>query len=187
MPLNILKFLVVECNMIMSHTIESGYLLHSYQLPLILVHWFSITCEVRDICDKPRQADEPWKRAKQLSMSSYGVNEQELIRVYHAIITSLMFASPAYSQLPATLLAKLEKFQRPSVDLRWFVLRLWLLPLEAAAVSILCQAEENAEHPLHVFVPSGLLPVTHKLRVLVSNTSSRLNSFVSASLLANCQ
>ena len=45
-------------------------------------------------------------------LKTYGVSVQELIRVYHAIITSLfMYASPAYGQLPATLLAKLEKFQ----------------------------------------------------------------------------
>ena len=92
------------------------------------------------------------------------------------------------------LLAKLEKFQNrghrlicgySSCSCGGFPSL--LQKLEAAAVSILRQAEENAEHPLHRFVPERL-PATQKLRLPVSNTSRRLNSFiVSASLLVNCK
>ena len=117
------------------------------------------------------------------SLKAY-VTKPELIRVYHAIISSLfMYASPVYGQLPITLLVKLEKFQnrshrlicgRPSCDCSSFP----VLPhkLEFAAVKLLQQAEVNVEHPLNEFVPERL-PATKKLRLPACNTTRRLNSF----------
>ena len=121
------------------------------------------------------------------------VTKLELIRVYHAIITSLLlYASPAYGQLPVTLLTKLEKFQNrahrvicggSSHDCSRFpgLSR----KLEVAAMNLLQEAEENAQHPLHGFVP-GRLPASRKLRLPACNTTRRLNSFfVWASQLSN--
>ena len=42
-----------------------------YPLPFLHCSWFDITCEVRDIYEEPRHADEPWNQSKQLSMSEY--------------------------------------------------------------------------------------------------------------------
>ena len=128
-------------------------------------------------------------------LKTYCVSKPELIRVYHAIITSIfMYASPAYGHLPATLLAKLEKFQNrghrlicgtSSCDCDGFPSL--LRKHDGAAVNVLLQAEEHVEHPLHGFVP-GRLPATQKLRLPVCNTSRRLNSFfVSTALLVNLQ
>ena len=126
-------------------------------------------------------------------LKTYCISKPELIRVYHAIITSLfMYASPVYGELPATLLAKLERFQNrghrlicgtSSCHCGGFPSLCW--KLEGAAVNVLHQAEGNVEHPLHRFVP-GRLPATRKLGLPVSNTSRRLNSFfVAAARLSN--
>lgn len=107
------------------------------------------------------------------------VSRPELLLVYHAIITSLlMYASPAYGQLPATLLAKLERFQSrahrlvcesSSCDCSG--------KLEVAAVNLLQRAEIHDNHPLHKYVP-GRLPATGKLRLPYCKTTRRLNSFL---------
>ena len=121
------------------------------------------------------------------------VTKPELICVYHAIISSLfMYAAPVYGQMPATLLTKLEKFQKrghrlicgdSSCDCGGFP----SLPrkLENAAMKLLRQAEINTSHPLHEYVPQRL-PITSKYRLPICNTTRRLNSFfVWASRIAN--
>lgn len=111
------------------------------------------------------------------------LSSQELIRVYHAVITSLiLYASPAYGRLPTTLLMRLEKFQNrghrlicgPSCECDGF-------PslgqrIEDAAVKFLRIAESYHDHPLHNDVP-GRLPATNRMRLPFCNTTRRLNSF----------
>ena len=120
------------------------------------------------------------------------ITPSELTQVYHGIITSLLkYASPVYGQLPATLLAKLEKFQRrghrlicgpscrcdafPSLDKEF----------EDAAMRLLEQAEAHRSHSLHSFVP-GRLPASNQLRLPPCKTRRRSDSFIPwASRLCN--
>ena len=117
------------------------------------------------------------------------LSREELVRVYHAIITSVfLYASPVYGCLSSTLLSKLERFQRrahrivcgPTCDCNHFP------PLsskfEAAALQLLLRAETNNYHPLHELVPPRL-PASNKLRMPACATSRRLNSFVPWSIL----
>ena len=112
------------------------------------------------------------------------VTIEELIQIYHAIITSvLVYASPAFGKLPSTLLGKMEKFQRrahrlicgPACNCSRFP------PLgrrlEDVAVDLLLRAEANSDHPLYKYVP-GRLPMTNRFRNPVCNTNRRLNSFL---------
>ena len=108
----------------------------------------------------------------------------QLIHIYHAMITSLfLYASPVYGHLPATLMSKMEKFQKrghrlicgsscscdafPSLEEKF----------EQAALQLLLSAEANEEHSLHVFVPERL-PASGKFRLPVCRTTLRLNSFI---------
>ena len=52
---------------------EPGSTAEYAKLPILLscAFWFGITCEVHGICEKPRYSDEPYNRAKQLSMFGY--------------------------------------------------------------------------------------------------------------------
>ena len=112
------------------------------------------------------------------------LSTSELLRVYHALITSIiLYASPVYGQLPVTLFARLEKLQRRAHRLicghgcpcdGFPCLR---RRFEEAAIKVLQQAESNHEHPLHDYVP-GRLPNTNLLRLPVCRTNRRLNSFV---------
>lgn len=110
------------------------------------------------------------------------VSAQTLIRVYHALITSLfLYASPVYGQLPATLLSRLEGFQRRAhrlicgcscacdgfPELRG--------KLEDNALRLLLASEVDEDHPLHGFVPKRL-PSTKQFRLPVCRTTKRLNS-----------
>ena len=114
----------------------------------------------------------------------YCVTTEELMLIYHALITSVLcYASPVFGLLPSTQLARLEKFQRRAhrlicgctCDCGGFP------PLsgrfEDTAVELLLRAEANQDHPLHSFVP-GRLPTTNHFRNPVSNTNRRLNSFI---------
>ena len=108
----------------------------------------------------------------------------ELIRIYHAIITSLfVYAAPVYGNLNSTLSTKLERFQRrahrlicgptPCTCNRFPTLR---SRFEDAAVQLLLCSEGNKDHPLHEYVPERL-PLTSKFRMPVCATTRRLNSF----------
>lgn len=111
------------------------------------------------------------------------VATDELVRVYHAIITSVfLYASPSYGRLPSTLLTNLERFQRRAHRLicgaacncnRFPPL---VSRLEGAAHKLLLRAEFNAHHPLHDLVPERL-PASSRFRMPVCLTSRRLNSF----------
>lgn len=111
------------------------------------------------------------------------VATDELVLVYHAIITSVfLYASPSYGRLPSTLLTRLERFQRRAHRLicgatcscnRFPPL---VSRLEGAARKLLLLAESNAQHPLHELVP-GRLPASGRFRMPVCLTSRRLNSF----------
>ena len=111
------------------------------------------------------------------------VCKDELIRIYHAINTAVIFyASPVYGLLPSTLLAKLERFQRrahrlicgaecncdgfPPIRNRF----------QTSALKILLRAESDSSHPLHPFVPERL-PSTRRFRNPPVSTTRRLNSF----------
>ena len=115
-------------------------------------------------------------------LKSY-ISAANLMRVYHALITTLfLYASPVYGKLPATLLCKIVSFQRrahrlvcgpacecdgfPDVERRF----------EDSAERLLLAAEMNPDHPLHTFVPVRL-PSTNKFRLPACNTTRRLNSF----------
>lgn len=118
-------------------------------------------------------------------MKSFVSSTDELVRIYHALITSVFrYASPTFGLLPVTLLSKLERFQRrahrlvcgqsgcecnrfPSLASRF----------EDAAVEFLLRAEANGSHPLNHRVPERL-PRTNLLRHPFCNSSRRLNSFV---------
>jgi hypothetical protein len=111
------------------------------------------------------------------------LTHHELIQVFNSIITSVfLYASPAYGQLPLTLMARLKRFMRrghrmicgPSCDCEAF-------PdlqekFEEAAVRLLASAEGNSEHALHSLVP-GRLPASGQLRLPVVSTTRRNNSF----------
>ena len=107
----------------------------------------------------------------------------ELVRVYHAIITSVfLYASPVHGHLPSKLLTKLERLQKrahcgqtcecdlfPSVDSR----------IRDAAIKLLLLSEVNRKHPLrkHPFVPRRL-PASSRFCVPMCSTNRRLNSFL---------
>ena len=111
------------------------------------------------------------------------VDPVEVVRVYQAIITSIiMYASPVYGRLPLKLSSKFERFQKrahrltcgpncecdlfPSVSSK----------LQEAALQLLLSAEINHAHPLHDSVPHRL-PATNRLSVPLCRTNRRLNSF----------
>ena len=114
--------------------------------------------------------------------------------IFHIIsqITSLfMHASPIFGRLPATLLSKLDRFQRrahglicsPDCDCDNFPSL--SLKFENAAIKLLLRAELSSEHPLHRFVP-GRLRASGRLRLPSITTGRRLDSFLPwASLLLN--
>ena len=111
------------------------------------------------------------------------VSKQELLRIHHALNTSVLcYASPVFGLLPSTLLIKLEKFQRrahrmicgPGCECDGFP------PLSVrfakTAVELLLRAESESSHPLHRYVPERL-PSTRRFRNPPSVTNRRLNSF----------
>ena len=111
------------------------------------------------------------------------LDNKELARVYHAVITSLfLYASPVYGCLPSTLLSKLERFQKrahrlicgPLCDCDLFPSINSLQ--QGAAVKLLLRSEVDPNHPLHCFVPSRL-PASNKLRMPVCSSNRRLHSF----------
>lgn len=112
------------------------------------------------------------------------VPPKDLVTIYHALITSILcYASPAFGLLPATLLTRLERFQRrahrlicgqsacqcsgfPSLNDRF----------ADSATDLLLRAEANCSHPLHRRIPARL-PSTNQFRNPVCLTNRRLNSF----------
>ena len=107
----------------------------------------------------------------------------ELIRVYHAIITSLfLYASPVYGCVPTTLLAKLDSFQKRAHKL--VCGEDCLCPLfppsgdrfRDAGLKLLHHCEAFDHHPLHARTPLGL-PRSGHLRVPMSCTSRRQKPF----------
>ena len=122
------------------------------------------------------------------------LSTHELIRVYHALITSVfLYASPASGRLPRALTNKIESVQRrahriicePNCDCSLFP------PLsskfEEAAVDLLVRSCTFACHPLHFRVPTKL-PRSGHFRIPTCNTDRRLNSFFPwASLLYNAR
>ena len=111
------------------------------------------------------------------------VSKDELIRIYHALVTSVLsYASPVFGLLPTTQLTKLERCQRrahrmicgPACECDAFP------PLSErfarTAVELLLRAESQPNHPLHQYVPERL-PSTRRFRNPASNTNRRLNSF----------
>ena len=112
------------------------------------------------------------------------ITREELVKIYHALITSVIcYASPAIGSPPLTLMTKLERFQRrahrlicdqPACECDSFPpLR---LRFEDAAIKLLLQAEHNVGHPLHDRLPRRL-PVTNHFTNPVCITNRRLNSF----------
>lgn len=111
------------------------------------------------------------------------VNKHELIRIYHAIITSLfLYASPVYGRLPLKLLSKLERFQRRvhriicGPDCSCDLFPVLSSKLDNAAVKLLLLSEGIRDHPLHDFVPPRL-PASNRLRVPMCDTNRRQNTF----------
>ena len=107
----------------------------------------------------------------------------ERVQVYHTLITSLfLYASPVYGQLPSTLMAKLESFQKrthrficgPACDCDAFPHL--CSRFRDAAVQILLRSEANQCHPLHGLVPERLSATKH-FRIPACVTTRRLNSF----------
>ena len=107
----------------------------------------------------------------------------ELITVYHAIVTSmLLYASPAYGNLPRLLQEKLERFQRRAhriicgrdCDCDRFrpISRL----LKERGLHFLECCEREKSHPLHHMVPKRLEKSGHLL-LCHSSTTRRLHSF----------
>ena len=111
------------------------------------------------------------------------LSKEEIITVYHALITSLfLYASPVYGRLSETLLKRFEKFQRrahrlicgthcsctsfPSISDKF----------NAAGLRFLLSCESHSNHPLNHLVPPRL-PRTGFFRLPVSRTSRRLHSF----------
>ena len=111
------------------------------------------------------------------------VSTDELVQVYHALITSVIrYASPTFGLLPVTLLTKLERFQRRAHRIICGKCECIRFPslgsqFEDAAVEFLLRAEANRSHPLHHRIPERL-PSTGHLRQPFCNTNRRLNSFV---------
>ena len=113
------------------------------------------------------------------------VSTEELVQIYHALITSVFrYASPTFGLLPSTLLTKLERFQRRAHRLVCgrSVCECGRFPslgdrFEDAAVELLLRAEANCNHPLHHRIPKRL-PSTKHLRLPPCNSNRRLNSFV---------
>jgi hypothetical protein len=110
---------------------------------------------------------------------------EELMLIYHAIITSvLLYASPVFGSLSLTLLNKLERFQRrahriicgrSSCDCNGFPSLCGRF--EDAATELLLRAEANGSHPLHRYMPRRM-SATRQFRNPVCFTSRRLNSFI---------
>ena len=109
--------------------------------------------------------------------------KQELITVYHSIITSVfLYASPAYGRVPTSLMTKLEAFQKrghklicgndcqcakfPPLSHRF----------REAGLKFLHKSETHVQHPLHHLVPLRL-PITNRFRVPFCRTTRRLHSF----------
>ena len=112
------------------------------------------------------------------------LNKDNLVNVYHALITPLFtYASPAYGCLPSSLLEKLERFQNrahrlicgprcgcslfPSIRSRF----------ERAALATLHNAEASPSHPLHRLVPDRL-QASRKLRQPSVISDRRLKAFI---------
>jgi hypothetical protein len=113
----------------------------------------------------------------------------ELVRIYHALITSVfVYASPVYGRLPVTLLTKLERFQKrahrlicgPNCECNFFP------PLasrfEDAAIQLLLRSESSVSHPLHDLVPERL-PASNRFRMPTCCTNRRLDSFIPWSIV----
>ena len=107
----------------------------------------------------------------------------ELVQVYHTLITSLfLYASPVYGQLPSTLMAKLEKFQKRTHRLicgsgcECGAFPLLCSRFRDAAVQTLLRSEANQDHPLHGLVPERL-PASNHFRIPACVTTRRLNFF----------
>ena len=111
------------------------------------------------------------------------ISQSELIIVYHSIVTSLiLYASPAFGNLPVGLLLSLERFQNrahklicgrgctcdkfPSLS----------SVLQTRGLSFLFKCESEVNHPLHHLVPKRL-PRSNHFCMPFSSTNRRLNSF----------
>ena len=111
------------------------------------------------------------------------VHPRELIRIHHAIVTSLfLYASPVYGRLPLKLLSKLERFQKRAhrmicgPDCYCDLFPSLSSKLEDAAVKLLLLSERNRDHPLHAFVPTRL-PASNRFSVPMCVTNRRQNAF----------
>ena len=109
--------------------------------------------------------------------------KEELITVYHALITSLfMYAAPVFGNASSSFYVRIEKFQRrahklicnPSCqcdDFPKFSNR-----VEEASIKFLRSCEAHHSHPLHHLVPPRLRHSGH-YRLEHSATTRRLNAF----------
>ena len=113
------------------------------------------------------------------------VSPEELVTIYHALITSVIcYASPTFGLLPVTLQTRLERFQRrahrlicgqsacqcggfPSLTDRF----------ADSATDLILRAEASCRHPLHQRIPARL-PSTNHFRNPMCISNRRLNSFI---------
>lgn len=111
------------------------------------------------------------------------ITREELILVYHAMVTSLfLYASPVFGNLPRSFSVRIDNFQRrahklicnpscrcdsfPGISERFV----------ASGLNFLRSCHQNSIHPLHHSVPANL-PYSGLYRLDHCATSRRLNSF----------
>ena len=108
--------------------------------------------------------------------------KNELISVYHAIITALfIYASPVYGNLSLVLLSKLNRFQKRAHRLICGRHCSCNMFDDISDTFLQCGLKlllncENPCHPLSTFVPNRLLYTRHFM-LPVSHTARRSNSF----------